>query len=133
MMKIKSILIHSPADSSAPAELRAYINQPDLDFSSIESKPVTQQWNLVAPFSILLEEPLEYSVKAFKFANVSHLTLFIPRSHGGATTRISYIGVYGEFMLGKANPIITKYELLPNPADHKKEELMGTSGSKQAF
>jgi hypothetical protein len=134
MMKIKSISIHSAADGSAPAELRAYINQPELEFSSIESKPVTQQWALVSPASIKSDEPLDYATKAFKFANVSHLTLFIPRNHGAPRTRILYIGIYGEFMLGKSNPIITNYELLPNPADHKKEELLATtSGSKQAF
>lgn len=134
-MKIKSISIHSAADYNAPAELRAFINQPDLEFSSIESKPSTQQWVLVAPASVKSNEPVEYATKAFKFANVSHLTLFVPRNYGAPRTRISYIGIYGEFMLGKSNPIITKYELLPNPADHKKqEELMGTTnGSKQAF
>jgi len=132
-MKIKSISIHSPADGSSPAELRAFANQPDLDFSSIEKKTPTQQWDLVEPSVIQHDVPIEYPVKAFKFANVGHLTLFVPRNHGAPTTRIGYIGIFGEFMLGKTNPIITKYELLPNPADHKKDELLGVQSNKQAF
>lgn len=132
-MKIKSIIVHSPGDSSAPAELRVFINRPDLDFSTIEATPATQQWNLVQPFGLRMDEPVEYPTKAFKFNNVSHLTLFIPRNHGGPFTKISYLGIFGEFLLGKANPIITNYELLPNPSDHKKEELMGTASNKQAF
>lgn len=131
-MKIKSISLHGPADACSPAELRVFTNQPDLDFSTIEAKPATQQWKLIVP-SVVTDEPVEYQTKAFKFANVSHLTLFFSSNHGAPTTKLDYIGIFGEFMLGKSNPIITKYELLPNPADHKKEELLGSVGSKQGF
>lgn len=133
LMKIKSISLHCCTDNSAPAELSVFINQPDLDFSSIEGKTPTQSWPLVSPASQSGTEPIEYPTKVFKFSNVSHLTLFIPRNFGAPTTKIGYIGIFGEFLLSKTNPIITKYELLPNPSDHKKEELMGTASSKQAF
>lgn len=133
LMKIKSICLHCPTDESAPSELLAFTNQPDLDFASIEGKTPTQKWDLVAPMSQNTTEPIDYPTKVFKFGNVSHLTLFIPRNFGAPCTRIGYIGIFGEFLLNKTNPIITKYELVPNPSDHKKEELMGTTGTKQAF
>lgn len=133
LVKIKSILLHTASDSSSPAELRAFINQPDMDFGAAESKTPTQQWSMVQPASLASGEPIEYTTKAFKFANVSHLTLYVPGNFGASATRISYIGVFGEFSLARTRPIITKYELVPNPSDHKREELLGTTASKSAL
>lgn len=104
-----------------------------MDFSSIERISPTQQWKLVNPDKIKDDEPVEYAARVAKLNNVSHITIFIPRNYGGETTKISYIGIYGEFMLKRANPIVDKYELLPNPADHKKGDLLSATTSKQAF
>ncbi len=131
-MKIKSICIHTSEDSKAPKEMRAFVNMPDLDFSSIDKKTAAQQWHMVASSQMKPGQPIEYNTKIFKFSNVSHLTLYFPASQGSDTLEISYIGLFGEFLLNKANPIITNYELVPNPSDHKKGELMETSVN-QAF
>jgi hypothetical protein len=53
-----------------------------------------------------------YWTKVAKFQNVRHLTIFIPENVGGEdeTTRITYIGLRGEFFKIKRDPIITVYE-----------------------
>lgn len=144
---MKSILLDCFADNSAPSEMRAFINMPDIDFSSVESKTSAQSWTLVSPTSITkdpIEYPTKYHVKnhffphplfrAFKFANVSHLTLFFPTNYGSKSSKLKYIGLMGEFILNKANPVITKYELVPNPADHKSEtEMMSSAVNRQGF
>lgn len=131
-MKIKSLSIHCHNDESGPAEMRAFINKPDLDFSSIDQHQPTQSWTMLPPDRIMADEPIEYPTKVFKFGQVSHLTLYFPRNHGAASTAIGYVGIFGEFILNKTNPIITNYELLPNPSDHKQNEVMEFAG-KQAF
>lgn len=62
IVKLKSILLDCFADSSAPSEMRAFINIPDLDFSSAEAKTPTQIWTLVAPDSVT-KDPIEYPTK----------------------------------------------------------------------
>lgn len=147
IVKLKSILLDCFGDSSAPSEMRAFINMPDIDFSSAESRAPTQNWILVSPTS-LTKDPVEYPTKytivfrflfsyfirAFKFANVSHLSLFFPSNYGSKSSKLKYIGLMGEFILNKVNPVITKYELVPNPADHKSEtEMMSSAINRQGF
>jgi hypothetical protein len=127
--------------------MRAFLNMPEIDFSSADTRTPTQNWILVPPAS-LTKDPVEYPAKyfivsvlithflirAFKFANVSHLSLFFPSNYGSKSSKLKYIGLMGEFILNKANPVITKYELVPNPADHKSEtEMMSTAINRQGF
>lgn len=148
LVKVKGIIIYSEADFTSPSEMKAFTNSPDLDFVSAESRPATQTWQLVAPSSITAE-PIEYATKyilccdlkynrllcrVFSFMSVSHLSLFFPSNFGAPKTRIVYVGLMGEFMLSKANPIITSYELVPNPSDHKAEtDMASTSKIGQGF
>lgn len=62
VVKLKSILLHSQAEDSAPAEMQAFVNMPELDFSSAGAKPASQSWSLVSPSSITAD-PIEYPAK----------------------------------------------------------------------
>ncbi|KAJ3010995.1 PITH domain-containing protein 1 [Thoreauomyces humboldtii] len=59
---------------------------------------------------------------------VRTLTLYFPDNFGSPTTRITYIGLRGEWSEIKQDPVITVYELAANPADHKTQadNLMGS-------
>lgn len=92
--------------------LKAFTNAPTLDFTTIPAK-AAQEWRLLSTDSI--GEIMEYPVKPFKFANVSHLALLF-ESH--LTARISYVGFTGE-LLGTRTPVQADYELRPQLADHK--------------
>ena len=49
--------------------------------------------------------------------------MYIPSNFGAERTRIYYIGLKGEFLgYVKRAPVITSYELKPNPADNKMPE-----------
>ncbi|KAI1130364.1 translation protein [Nemania abortiva] len=129
-VKLHSILIRAPQDSSAPRTLRVFINQKDIDFNSIPSKP-TQEFELSQTSEIQ-----ELPVKRAKFNNVQRLTLFIVDNFAtnardsdvesseethyddAEITRLNYIGFKGEWMqLGRA-PTHILYEAAPNPNDH---------------
>jgi DNA replication regulator DPB11 len=93
--------------------------------------------------------PKTLSRRPAKFPNVSVITLFFPASQGAETTRIYYVGFFGQwsevrlllsvslarcFMFlilslhqRKQDPVITVYEAKPNLADHEK--IQGTEGN----
>ena len=85
-----------------------------------------------------------------KFPNVSVITLFFPASQGAETTRIYYVGFFGQWsevrpLLSvsparyrmfltilsshqrKQDPVITVYEAQANLADHEK--IQGMEGN----
>jgi hypothetical protein len=78
----------------------------------------TQRFELIrdVPHKIIPE----YHTKVTKFQNVRNITLFIDANFGGDTTLLNYVGFKGDFMTVSKDPIITLYELAPNPADHQK-------------
>ncbi|KXS17624.1 DUF1000-domain-containing protein, partial [Gonapodya prolifera JEL478] len=117
-VRIKSISVLGSGDE-APKGMKAFINRPDLDFPSAESTTADQEWEMVRPEWAVRDVP-EYQTKMTKFQNIRHLTLFFTAAHEADTLRITYIGLKGEWFEIKRDPIITLYELSPNPADHAK-------------
>ncbi|KAJ3212358.1 hypothetical protein HDU67_003875 [Dinochytrium kinnereticum] len=105
----------------------AFINRDDVDFDTVESISPEQEWELVQEPG---REIPEYPTKIAKFSNVRNLTLFFPTNFGDDASRITYIGLKGEWTEVKRDPIITLYELAPNPADHQK--LKGSASQNMA-
>ncbi|KAI8847013.1 thioredoxin family protein [Chytridium lagenaria] len=105
-----------------------FINRDDVDFDSIDSITPEQDWDLVQHPG--RHEIPEYPTKIAKFSNVRNLTLFFPTNYGGDVSRISYVGLKGEWTEVKRDPIITLYEIAPNPADHQK--IKGASENNMA-
>ncbi|KAF9578584.1 hypothetical protein BGW38_005548 [Lunasporangiospora selenospora] len=114
--KLKSISIRSEPGETAPKKLKAFVNKDDLDFDNAESTGATQEWTLVEDTN---NQVAEYSTRIAKFTSIRSLTLYFSENYGGDTTRISFIGLKGEYSEFKRDPIITVYELQANPADHK--------------
>ncbi|KAJ3341954.1 hypothetical protein HDU93_003775 [Gonapodya sp. JEL0774] len=126
-VKVKSIAVLGAGDH-APAKMNAFINRPDLDFSSCESTVPDQSWELPRP-EWSVRDIVECQTRMTKFQNIRHLTLFFPSAHDADTLRITYIGLKGEWFEIKRDPIITLYELSPNPADHAKVKAEQGLGS----
>ncbi|KAF9977840.1 hypothetical protein BGZ73_004753 [Actinomortierella ambigua] len=120
-VKIKSISIRYEPGETAPSKLKVFTNRQDVDFDSADSMEPTQVFDLVDDTR---GQVVEYVTK---FTSLRNLTLFFEENHGGDTTRISFIGLKGEYSEFKQDPVITVYELQANPADHK------VPGAKETF
>lgn len=71
-------------------------NTTNVDFTNIDSIPVTQEFLLLPCADDSL--PLRYSTRAAKFFNVNNLTLLIEgASDCGNQVEIDYLGFEGEF------------------------------------
>ncbi|KAJ3102754.1 hypothetical protein HDU97_000293 [Phlyctochytrium planicorne] len=116
-VKLKSIAVKGAVGDSNPSKLQAFINRDDVDFDTVEDVTPEQEWELVRDPG---RDIPEYPTKIAKFSNVRNLILYFPSNFGSDVTRISYIGLKGEWTEIKKDPIITVYELAANPADHQK-------------
>lgn len=122
-VRLKSIALLGPPDNHAPAHLKVFVNRTDIDFDSVESAVPTQEWELVAcpPRGVVPEYPTRLPL----FTSVRNLTIFISSSVGAETTKVSFIGLKGDYTPVNRNPIITNYEIAANPADHKTKASTG--------
>ncbi|KAJ3288414.1 hypothetical protein HDU79_004846 [Rhizoclosmatium sp. JEL0117] len=129
-VKLKSIAIRGFGEHS-PSSMKAYINREDVDFSTVESiTTADQEWELIDPTVNTLSDIPEYPTRLTKFGNVRNLTLFFPGNvSNDDVTRITYIGLKGEWTPVNKDPIITIYEAAANPADHKKIQGVDSVGS----
>ncbi|KAF9194784.1 hypothetical protein BGZ50_005824 [Haplosporangium sp. Z 11] len=116
LVKLKSISLRAEPGETAPRKMKAFVNRDDLDFDNAESTVPTQEWDLVEDS---YGQVAEYNTRVAKFTSIRNLTLYFSENFGGDTTKISFIGLKGEFSVLKKDPIITVYELQANPADHK--------------
>ena len=126
-MKLKSIAVLGLFED-APSSMKAFVNREDVDFDSVDSMTADQEWELAVdvPRNTLPEYPTRIS----KFSSLRNLTLFFPSNFARSdVTKITYIGLKGEWMALNKDPIITMYEAAANPADHrtKSEDLVGRS------
>ncbi|KAI0130822.1 DUF1000-domain-containing protein [Daldinia grandis] len=118
-VKLHSILIRSPPDSSAPCTLKVFTNRDDVGFDEAEEMTPTQTFEL-SQFDGIQELPVRRSL----FGNVRRLVLFFEDSFGAESTCISYLGFKGDWLpVGRA-PVNILYEAAPNPNDH---QIRGTA------
>ncbi|KAJ3055348.1 hypothetical protein HK097_010774 [Rhizophlyctis rosea] len=127
-VKLKSIAIIGGPGEQAPSKMQAFINREDIDFDTVESTKAEQEWELINPDHLPRGSLPEYPTRIAKFSNLRSITLYFPENYGGDTTKISYIGLKGDWMEINKDPIITIYELAANPADHKTkaDNIMGS-------
>jgi len=91
----------------------SYTNREDVDFDAVESYMATQEWDLVQT-----GEVVEYNTRISKMTNVRNVSLYFPMNFGNDTTRLTYIGLKGEWTEIRNDPVVL-YEATANPADHK--------------
>jgi len=112
-IKLHSILIRASNSGSAPQTLKVFINRNDLDFSTASDMTATQEFALSQTSDVQ-----DISVKRALFGKVQSLTLFVVDNYGDDVTRMSYLGLKGDWMqLGKP-PTNILYEAAANPSDH---------------
>jgi len=92
----------------------SYTNREDVDFDAVESYMATQEWDLVQT-----GEVVEYNTRISKMTNVRNVSLYFPMNFGNDTTRLTYIGLKGEWTEIRNDPVVVLYEATANPADHK--------------
>lgn len=117
-VKLKALtVIGLGEDGSAPSAMRVFCNRDDLDFSSVQTMPPVQEWELVENQQGLVE----YPVKTAKFQGVHSIDLHFPTTFGGDTCpmSISYIGFKGEFEERRREAVHAVYESRPIPKDHQ--------------
>ncbi|KAI8871861.1 DUF1000-domain-containing protein [Ramicandelaber brevisporus] len=119
-VKLKSIFIRCHPDAGAQInELKAFVNQPGLDFGDAENATPAQMWQLGRHFNVSGNDMMELPVARSNFNGVNHLTLFVVSNHGDDTTKIQFLGLSGDW-----SPLIHKapqavYEARANLKDHK--------------
>ncbi len=104
--------------ASSPRAMRAFVNMPSLDFASVEASAgkEAQAWEGLVEGGALIM----YPTRVFKFSSVNHLTLYLPSNHGGQPrTRLSFVGLYGDFGQTRVGVVNAVYETKPMVADHK--------------
>jgi hypothetical protein len=112
-VKLHSILVRTSNSSCAPKTLKVFINRDDLDFSTANDLPATQEFSLSQTSEIQ-----DIPVKRALFGKAQSLTLFVEDNYGDDVSRMSYLGFKGDWMqLGRA-PTNILYEAAANPADH---------------
>lgn len=137
-VKLHSILIHPTSSPHSPSIVHVYANREDLDFSAAADAKPTQTLEIpLQPPSATAQDVIELPVKRALFNNVRNVALFFPENHSGGeedVTRISYLGLKGDWTKVNREPVMVTYELAPNPADHKipgvKSGLPGGLGSE---
>lgn len=114
-VKVSSLIIVGEPGSSAPAHVRAFVNQDGIDFSDAGRLPPAQEWDLADAATARLEYP---TLRA-KFQNVSSITLHVTANHGGevepCATCIRYIAFKGEGTKNRRGIVDAMYEVRPVP------------------
>jgi len=92
-VKIHSLCFQAPSDGKGPQTVKLWVNNPHMDFQSVDSIPETQQLDLKE--KDLVGDSL-VPLKFVKFQNVSSLTIFVEDNIGDKETtviqRLRFIG-----------------------------------------
>lgn len=99
--------------------MMAYSNRLNLTFDDISGAKCDQKWSLADVRQFHGQGIPEYPAIVSRFSSCSSLTLYFPKNFGAETTIISHIDIKGDYTKISREPVITLYELAPNPADHK--------------
>jgi hypothetical protein len=99
---------------SHPSSLKCYVNQENVDFSSISSLIPAQTFEL----QVNLDGTAEHFTAVRPFTTVNTLVLYFDDNHGDVDrTTIRYIGLQGEHTHYRREAVDTVYEVLCNGQD----------------
>jgi thioredoxin len=84
-VKIHSLCFQAPSNGKAPSTVKLYVNNPHMDFSSVDSTEATQEITLQEQD---INGDTLVPLKFVKFQNVSSLTLFVENNQGEEETTV---------------------------------------------
>jgi hypothetical protein len=115
------MVIGGGGEGSHPRELKCFVNNPNIDFTSVSSVRPTQEF--VLPLNI--EGTVELITSIHPFTTVNSITFYFSSNYGDESTIIQYIGMQGEHTHYQRRAVDTVYEVLCNGQDieHKDESL----------
>lgn len=114
LVKLKGLIVMGSDDDSHPATMRLYKNRPNMTFDDVGVEP-----DQTFEMTVDTNGTIEYATKVVKFSSIHHLSIHFSRNFGHEKTRVSYIGLRGEFTEDQRHGVtICAYESAPNPADH---------------
>eukprot|EP01038_Epipyxis_sp_PR26KG_P008134 gene8134-11012_t len=120
----KLMVIGGGEDENYPTELRCFVNQEGIDFTSIEGVRPSQVFQL----PIDRDGVVELTTAVHAFTNIMTIGFYFPGNYGGLdTTVIRYIGMQGEHTHYRREAVNTVYEVLCNGQDIIQPD--GTLGS----
>lgn len=146
-VKLHSIILRTNGDKHCPKKIRVWKNDKHIDFDNAASKKATH--TIEHPrVGVLYNDPeelpeeiksdadfVEHHVPRHVFSGVSLLTLFVESVYGEddedeeeEPSILHYVELRGEFTALSKDPVVTLYELAPNPADHKVGEVTTATG-----
>lgn len=97
-----------------PSRLRCYVNQDEIDFSSVNDMTATQEFELTVNTSGHAELMTHVSA----FTNVTTLALYFPANHGDVpSTLLRYVGLQGVHTHHRREAVHAEYELLCQHGD----------------
>lgn len=114
-VRMKNFVIIGGENGMAPSKCKMFVNNHNLDFTTVGDIPPTQEFELPYDPHGDLEIPTKYS----KFQNVHTLALYFPSNFGNDKTRIYYIQFNGENLNVRHGIVIASYELKPNVSENK--------------
>jgi len=118
LVRIRSFQVVCQDPDKAPSNVKLYKDVDNMDFSSCEDYPVTQEFQLTPDEGA----DLFYNVKVHKFNNVGSLTMFFDAAFDDAEqVSINFINLQGEYTAAKARPVETIYEASSIATDHKNK------------
>lgn len=120
IIKLKGMIIIGGERERHPNKMRLFKNRPNMYFDDARAKP-DQEMDVHVDH----EGVVEYKPIVARFNDVSHLSIHFPSNHGNSDkTEVFYIGLKGDYMgPHRQKIVITTYEALPNPADHKADSM----------
>ena len=126
-VKLKGLIIGGENDESHPSKVKLFKNRPNMTFDDAGAM-ADQEFDLVRD----PECGVEYRVKTVTFSSVHHLSLHFPTNFGEDQTKITYIGLAGEWTeANRVGVVNAVYEARAMPEDHAvadKEKMFGGSG-----
>lgn len=141
-VKLHLIILRTNGDRFCPKTIRLWKNT-DIDFDNVElTKPA---FTLTHPHvGVAYNDPddempdvvesdadfVEHHLPRRVFTGVQQLTLFVKDIYGDEDQcHLHLIELRGEYTELSRDPVVTIYELAPNPADHQKVDAAKTAGS----
>ncbi|KAH7649089.1 hypothetical protein FG379_003654 [Cryptosporidium bovis] len=112
---ISSITIIGGDYGTSPSKVKIYINNENVDFSTVDELEPTQSLDLIEDFCGVIE----HNLKANKFQNVNYIVLHFPTAINSNQTKIYYIQLKGKATKYQRKAVSAVYESKPNVSDHK--------------